>query len=181
MSRLFSVAFGAASVAEEAPDPKRLACRSKRSTLREMRADQEFSSLLYISDLSLTAPHDAIASIANRSRHRNLADEITGLLAFDGSRFVQLVEGPLDAITRLLQRLRADKRHSAMEILALRAVSRLRFPGWSLAYTSLDPKNLGIHSLRGLKSLAALEVFDTILPTLTVAHQTGLPVPGIAG
>ena len=40
---------------------------------------------------------------------------ITGLLLFDGSRYLQIIEGAEEAIDNLVERLRLDPRYSAFK------------------------------------------------------------------
>ena len=54
------------------------------------------------------------------------------MLLFDGARFLQIVEGGEDAIDDLVERLRADPRHSAFELRDERFVDRRSFGDWSM-------------------------------------------------
>jgi hypothetical protein len=58
----------------------------------------------------------------------NAVDGVTGLLVFDGVRFLQIVEGSEEAIDSL----RADPRHSAIEVRDERLVDERSFPDWSM-------------------------------------------------
>jgi hypothetical protein len=57
---------------------------------------------------------------------------VTGLLIFNGSRFLQIIEGPEQAIDALIERLRRDDRHSAFELRDSRFVACRAFPDWSM-------------------------------------------------
>ena len=89
-------------------------------------------SLTYTSlarlDLSAADIHD----IHHTARHFNILDGITGLLAFDGTRFLQTVEGSAEGVDDLLERLRRDKRHSAIEVRDERFVEARSFPDWAM-------------------------------------------------
>lgn len=62
----------------------------------------------------------------------NALDRITGLLAFDGTRFLQILEGSPRAVDNLLARLRRDPRHSGLEVRDERPIDRRAFPYWSM-------------------------------------------------
>jgi hypothetical protein len=62
----------------------------------------------------------------------NALDGITGLLIFNGTHFLQIIEGAPDAIDELVERLRRDPRHSALEVRDERAIEQRSFPDWSM-------------------------------------------------
>jgi hypothetical protein len=89
-------------------------------------------TLTYTSRARLDLDDDEIGDIHQTARHLNALDGITGLLLFDGARFLQIVEGAEGAIDNLVERLRMDPRHSALEIRDERFVDRRSFVDWSM-------------------------------------------------
>jgi len=92
----------------------------------------ELKSLTYTSRARLDLTGEDLASIHETARRLNALDGITGLLIFNGSRFLQIVEGAESGIDDLVERLRADDRHSAFEIRDERIVAERAFPDWSM-------------------------------------------------
>ncbi len=89
-------------------------------------------TLTYTSRARLDLADEDLAEIHQTARHLNALDGISGLLLFDGSRFLQIVEGAEDAVDNLVGRLRMDSRHSAFEVRDERFVDRRSFPDWSM-------------------------------------------------
>ncbi|HEX8467301.1 MAG TPA: BLUF domain-containing protein [Allosphingosinicella sp.] len=89
-------------------------------------------TLTYTSRARLDLGDEDVAAIHDTARHLNALDGISGLLLFDGSRFLQIVEGTEDAIDNLVGRLRMDPRHSAFEVRDERYVEQRSFPDWSM-------------------------------------------------
>lgn len=89
-------------------------------------------SLTYTSRARLDLSAGDLSDIHQTARHLNALDGITGLLIFDGIRFLQIIEGSPDAIDNLVERLREDRRHSAIEIRDERLVPARSFPHWSM-------------------------------------------------
>ena len=89
-------------------------------------------TLTYTSRARLDLGDEDLAAIHQTARHLNALDGISGLLLFDGSRFLQIIEGAEDAIDNLVERLRMDRRHSAFEIRDERYVEQRSFPDWSM-------------------------------------------------
>ena len=89
-------------------------------------------SLAYTSRARLDLGEADLRDIHQTARHLNALDGITGLLLFDGLRFMQIIEGASEAIDNLVERLRLDDRHSAFEIRDERIIEARSFPDWSM-------------------------------------------------
>lgn len=92
----------------------------------------QLKTLAYTSRARLDLLTSDLNNIHETARHLNALDGVTGLLLFDGVRFLQIIEGSETAIDSLVERLRRDPRHSAFEIRDERLVSARSFPGWSM-------------------------------------------------
>ena len=89
-------------------------------------------TLTYTSRARLDLTDQDLGDIHQTARHLNALDGVTGLLLFDGSRFLQIIEGADSAIDNLVERLRRDPRHSAFEVRDERFVDRRSFADWSM-------------------------------------------------
>ncbi len=62
---------------------------------------------------------------------------------FDGWRFFQYLEGPEDAVRRLVDKLRLDPRHNNyVELLSSPFAGPRRFHKWSMGYSVSADENL---------------------------------------
>ena len=98
----------------------------------------ELKTLTYTSRAQLDLSSADLADIHQAARHLNALDGITGLLIFDGTRFLQIIEGSETAIDDLVARLRRDSRHSAIEIRDERFVDARSFPHWSMELVTVS-------------------------------------------
>ncbi|WP_232834074.1 MULTISPECIES: BLUF domain-containing protein [unclassified Sphingomonas] len=89
--------------------------------------------LVYISTVRRGAAVDADAILA-QSRRNNARDRVTGLLFFDGKRFLQALEGEDNVVTTAFARIQADERHYALVILSNRVIATREFGEWAMAY-----------------------------------------------
>lgn len=89
-------------------------------------------TLTYTSRARLDLTDGELNDIHQTARHLNALDGVTGLLLFDGARFLQIIEGAEAAIDNLVERLRLDPRHSAFEVRDERYVERRSFCDWSM-------------------------------------------------
>lgn len=92
----------------------------------------DLKALTYTSLASLDLDAGDLEAIHRTARDRNGLNGITGLLVFNGTRFLQIVEGADAAIDELLERLRRDPRHSALEVREARSIAARSFSGWSM-------------------------------------------------
>lgn len=89
--------------------------------------------LTYISTPRSKVAPDDLADVLAVSRRNNRRDGVTGLLFFDGYRFLQALEGPADRVTEAFARIKADPRHFAVVVLSQRDVERREFGEWEMA------------------------------------------------
>lgn len=71
---------------------------------------------------------------------------ITGLLVYDGARFIQAIEGEQDAVIDLMANIRQDERHGSLEVLVSRPIDAREFGAWSMNFRharyNADSENL---------------------------------------
>jgi hypothetical protein len=92
----------------------------------------DLKSLTYTSLASLDLEPSDLEAIHRSARDSNALEGITGLLIFNGTHFLQIVEGAPQAIDELVERLRRDPRHTSIEIRDERPIADRTFPGWSM-------------------------------------------------
>lgn len=90
------------------------------------------TSLTYTSLARLDLQPSDLEDIHRMARELNAIDGITGLLVFNGTHFLQIVEGAQSAVDDLVERLRRDSRHSGFEVRDQHRIDARSFPGWSM-------------------------------------------------
>ncbi|MFN6980906.1 MAG: BLUF domain-containing protein [Brevundimonas sp.] len=80
-----------------------------------------------------------IADILAVSERNNSRDHITGSLVFDDGWFFQAMEGPAEALGRLMRRLELDSRHYDIEVVHQVQVTSRLFQDWSMSAPRLAP------------------------------------------
>ena len=92
----------------------------------------ELTSLTYTSLATLDLQSKDLELIHRTARELNALDGITGLLVFNGTHFLQIIEGAQSAIDDLVERLRRDGRHTGFEVRDQRKIDARSFPDWSM-------------------------------------------------
>ena len=125
--------------------------------------------IIYVSTMAPATPVTAISRIVARAKQYNQANDITGMLVFDGLRFAQLLEGPLEVVLELIERIRADSRHTQMEVVHHAAVDERRFVRFSMGYVPTEHED-ALAQLEQSDGPASMHRFLDLIPLLDLGH-----------
>lgn len=95
------------------------------------------TSVTYTSLAHIDGTSD-LQEIETNSRERNARNDVTGFLIFNGTHFLQLIEGPETVIDELVDRVRNDPRHTGFAIRDRQKVERRSFPDWPLEVVQVN-------------------------------------------
>ncbi|MCU0949252.1 MAG: BLUF domain-containing protein [Porphyrobacter sp.] len=73
-----------------------------------------------------------LAGILSSARRNNPRDGITGALICRHDLYLQLIEGPAEAIDALYAQIAEDDRHFDMRLLLTEATGERMFPAWAM-------------------------------------------------
>lgn len=88
--------------------------------------------VVYISQASDTFRESDLDDLVRVSRRNNQKHGITGAMLFLENAFIQVVEGEDVAVSQLLDKLYADKRHHDIRIISDQKVATRNFRNWSM-------------------------------------------------
>lgn len=93
--------------------------------------------LLYVSRATALPSADQLSELVRVARLRNQAANISGLLCGAGPYFLQVLEGPVVPVNRLLGRLFRDPRHTDLTLLSSGPCATRLFPNWGMRLVSV--------------------------------------------
>ena len=99
-------------------------------------------AVAYVSE-ALDLDAREIDQIVTNAAAFNLQAGVTGVLLFDGIRFLQYIEGPEDGLGIALQRVYGATSHENVIELNRGRVGRRQFPYWSMHWIRADQMDLG--------------------------------------
>lgn len=117
--------------------------------------------LVYISSAAPSVGESELASILATSQRNNARDGVTGLLFFNGRRFLQALEGDDDAVASALERIGTDDRHRALVILSDRQIDDREFGAWAMESAVSDSAGAFLGKVGALVAGAAPNVKAT--------------------
>jgi len=95
-------------------------------------------SLIYVSTSVKLLNDEELLDILKISRENNSSKDVTGLLLYKGGNFMQVLEGPDEAVEALYEKIKADPRHKDVNVLSREQISARQFPAWEMAFQNLD-------------------------------------------
>jgi hypothetical protein len=97
--------------------------------------------LVYVSTRKRNCTDEEIEKILAACRTNNGPLDITGVLLYSDTRFIQYVEGKSTALTSLYDKIKKDARHEKVVMISYNPITERIFPSWqmgSLKMTSDD-------------------------------------------
>ncbi len=95
-------------------------------------------SLIYVSTSIELLNDEELLDILKVSRENNTSGDITGMLLYKGGNFMQVLEGPDDAVTGIYEKIKKDPRHKGVSIISREQIQTRQFPSWEMAFQNLD-------------------------------------------
>ncbi len=118
---------------------------------RDVQDAQDFDidQILYCSLTNAPTNEAALEALTQNAAHMNRMDHITGMLMYADGVFVQLIEGPREALNALWARLLKDKRHKAVvQLYHRREVESRACEGWGMQLVERDMLHAIIHEAK---------------------------------
>lgn len=100
-------------------------------------------SVIYVSTAAMLFNEGDLEQILATSRKNNSDQGITGQLLYADGNFIQAVEGPEEAVDKLLARLAGDRRHRNVITIARYPIAERQFPNWSMGFRRLRRPEIG--------------------------------------
>ncbi len=129
----------------------------------------------YISTVARNMSDSLVDDILSVSRRNNAAVGVTGLLLFDGRRFLQALEGESMLVQRTYERIRSDARHKAIVLLSSSEVETRAFGQWASAAELLASR--GSKNIENMVEAMTEQVSD---PTIRATFRSFVKVRAAA-
>lgn len=119
-------------------------------TVHPSALPEQLLRLVYLSTAAPGNDSGMTQAILRASSIHNPLSSITGVLCSSRSHFLQVLEGPEQAVIALYSRMAKDPRHTHPILLSIELVASRLFAGWSMAH------------IEGYRTAA--ELYRTLLP-----------------
>lgn len=96
------------------------------------------SQIIYVSVRKSNCTDAEIQKILEASNRKNGKLNISGVLLYSKSKFLQVLEGEKDEIVALYDKIKDDERHTNIVMIALRPIKERSFPSWQMGSKQID-------------------------------------------
>ncbi len=118
------------------------------------------SQLVYVSNRQANCSKQEIEKILGSCQTNNASLDITGVLLYSKTKFIQYLEGDSRELLGLYDKIKGDKRHEKAMIISYGPISVKQFPSWQMAAKEIAPTQV---TFRTAISPEDKKVFDRLL------------------
>ena len=111
--------------------------------------------LIYSSEASKKMLKSDLYIILRQARTNNKLSDVTGILAYLDSKFIQVLEGQKDIVANLFKKISQDGRHHDVKLICEQDVDSRAFTSWEMAYAAPSIKDLAVWA--GLHNTTTLD------------------------
>lgn len=133
-------------------------------------------AIAYASEAVSDLPEDRLVALVEDAARFNRDAGLTGILLFDGGRFLQYVEGPEDALNIAYGRILAASSHREIVELARGRVGRRMFPYWSMRLLPAGSRELSQAAYADWRGFVRRAGYEGS-PWAAMDHLTAIVIP----
>ncbi len=116
------------------------------------------SHLVYVSTRKNNCTQEEIEKILDACKRNNKEQDVTGVLLYSDTQFVQYLEGDYKQIINLYDHIKADDRHKNAVMICSSPIQERSFPSWQMGAKKLE--NI---TYRTQMDIADKEIFASVL------------------
>jgi|GEM_PF-465582 len=99
---------------------------------------ETFLQLIYMSAATVSFTDQELAELLSKSKANNEKVEVSGLLIYHEGSFLQVLEGPEEAVLETYERIGEDPRHTEVGLLLKQEVLARSFGNWEMGYVNTN-------------------------------------------
>ena len=115
-------------------------------TQNQDRSESALRRVMYLSQATQRLSQQEIYKLCSTAASRNTRTGITGVLVCVAGCFMQVIEGPKQAIDELMGRLSKDKRHHQITVVVDEGITQRAFAEWNMGCFSIDEMRSHAHN-----------------------------------
>lgn len=101
-------------------------------------SEQNVLTIVYVSAATRPMSEDELEELLTQAREKNSRLGITGILLYHDGNFMQMLQGPQDAVRALYASIEVDPRHHMVIPLVVESGLPREFADWAMACGRLD-------------------------------------------
>ena len=125
--------------------------------------------LIYTSTVYDECSLEDVESILESAHRNNKKNNLTGILAYNTTHFIQCLEGSRLQLNKTYKKIITDPRHHNLVIIDYQSIKQREFDSWSMGYVSDDKLEKTFELMRYAEELD--DDFDPYMLTGQFAHE----------
>ena len=113
--------------------------------------------IIYLSSAVSPLTIEEINLLLKQAREFNKENNISGVLFYIDSDFLQVIEGSKEVLITLFDKIKKDVRHKGILCVFSGDITEKQFPDWSMGFCNSDYKKLS--EITGLEGITKKELF----------------------
>jgi Sensors of blue-light using FAD len=118
------------------------------------------SQLVYVSNRKPNCTEQEIEKILTSCKNNNPPLNITGVLLYSDTKFIQLVEGEYKVINGLYDKIKTDPRHEQVRLITMGPIREKAFPSWHMGARKMADNEV---DFKTDISIEDKEIFNSLL------------------
>ena len=127
--------------------------------------------IIYCSEACDEFTPDELVDLLGVARRNNSSADVSGMLLYCSRSFLQMLEGPDQAVDTVYARIAEDGRHVNLRVLCTEPVRARLFPDWTMGFEHLDDEELA-EQFDGFTPAVEYPLVNPGLVTNAVVAQT---------
>jgi len=100
------------------------------------------SHLVYVSVRKPNCTEEEIGKILEACKRNNSKIDITGVLLYSGTHFLQYLEGDYKEISGLYEKIKGDDRHKNVVLITTGPIKNRTFPSWEMGSKEIEEEKI---------------------------------------
>jgi len=98
--------------------------------------------IVYVSFSSAPFSEDDLRHLLAKCRANNTEQDISGQLIYSDGTFMQVLEGPREAVDKTFASIKKDTRHHDVTLIERVTIDERQFPEWSMGFKTMTPEQM---------------------------------------
>jgi len=99
-----------------------------------IHVQEPYKTLIYVSQAQEATSYEEATNILNSSWNKNRKNNVGGVLIYNKHYFVQLINGPVERIDMIFERISQDKRHHTIRVIGEELSAEKEFDEWNMGF-----------------------------------------------
>jgi Sensors of blue-light using FAD len=109
--------------------------------------------LIYVSTAHEKVDLNEFRNILAQAQTKNARNDLTGMLAFNSQKFLQVLEGSREMVNYIYHKIARDPRHTKLEVMGCKEIEERLWPNWSMGFAAANTVNRSLFLKYSMRSV----------------------------